>query len=71
MYRYHPLAEERPDMLDIVLGAVDKVYLEDERMVPQRHVWWRHGVEWVKKFVHEGGQIIQRHPEYMANGQVN
>lgn len=55
-------------MLDVVLGSLDKESLETPGVRPDRHFYWRYGVEWVQNLVAEGdgsirGEPLPRHPE--------
>ena len=56
-----------PDMLDIVLGTIDREDLEGEAMAPERHLWWDCGFEWVQKFSRKGSGGLPVHGTYMVN----
>ena len=43
-------------MLDVYLGTVDREDLDKYALRPDRHVWWDHGVEWVKGLYKSGAQ---------------
>lgn len=62
MYAAFPYPGPWPDMLDIWVGTVDQADLEKDWLVPERHLWYAVGVEWVQKFATEGSGGIPRHP---------
>jgi hypothetical protein len=43
-----------PNMLDITLGSVERRYLETEALIPERHLWWDYGIDWVRDLSIEG-----------------
>ncbi|KAK0118504.1 hypothetical protein ONS95_007396 [Cadophora gregata] len=58
--------------VDIVLGSLERESLEVEGMWPERHEYWDSGVEWIKRLVTEGDEVlggagesgkVPRHPE--------
>ena len=40
-----------PVILDLVLGTVDREFLEGKDMRPERHMFWEDGIGWVKWWV--------------------
>ena len=54
------MREPWPEMLDIVLGTVDREDLEKGFMVPDRHIAWGLGIDWVKELF--GGKLV-KHPK--------
>lgn len=61
------MPEGWPDMLDVVLGSVDKECLDDESLVPERQLWWDYGVEWVKGLTSDGVGGLPKHPSYKVD----
>ncbi|KAL9610189.1 MAG: hypothetical protein Q9167_005093 [Letrouitia subvulpina] len=61
-YSRHPMPDDWPEMLDILMGTVDKECLEKEELKPDRHVWWGKGIGWVKSLFDEDGREIPKHP---------
>ena len=49
-------------MLDILLGTVDRDYLENAYMAPDRHIFWDTGIEWVHKLFNGGIESVVKHP---------
>ena len=60
-YSRHPMREPWPEMLDILLGTVDRHDLGNDFMAPDRHVWWDMGIEWIQK-IFDGGSNMAKHP---------
>lgn len=62
----HGVPEGWPLMLDIVLGTLDREFLEkDDWFVPERQLWWDKGIPWVQKVSVSGfgeGKETPRHP---------
>ena len=56
-----------PDMLDLVLGTVDREDLEGEAMAPERHLWWDCSFKWVRNFSRKGSGGLSVHGTYMVN----
>ena len=59
-----------PDMLDIMLGTVDRTNLETEHLAPERQLWCNYGVDWVKSLATEGSGGIPKHGDYHVNQVV-
>jgi len=49
-------------IVDIAVGTFDDESIEAVK--PERHLWWEHGIEWVKAMM-EGGEMdwLIRHPD--------
>ena len=62
----HGVPDGWPLMLDIVLGTVDREFLEkDDWFVPERQLWWDKGIPWIHKLSVSGlgeGEAVPRHP---------
>ena len=50
-----------PDILDILYGTIDREFLEEEGMRPERHMWWGLGIGWVKGWVDAFDPKGERH----------
>ena len=61
-YSRHPMPESWPEMLDILMGTVDREDLEKDELRPERHVWWEKGIGWVKALFSEGNGEMPKHP---------
>lgn len=61
-----------PDMVDILLGTVDREDLEKGWLRPQRELWWDMGIPWVRELVREGTgkEELPRHPLWKVNYHV-
>ena len=57
-----PMPEKWPDMLDIMLGSIDREDLEKGYMVPDRQFWWNSGIAWFQKLYDGGERRISKHP---------
>ncbi|KAE9369025.1 hypothetical protein N431DRAFT_428696 [Stipitochalara longipes BDJ] len=71
-YRSTALMESWPDMVDILLGTVDREYLEKDWLKPERELWWDMGVPWIRDLT-RGGTIkedLPRHPMWKMNYNV-
>ena len=53
-----------PSMLDITLGSVDRRYLDSDALVPERHLWWDYGIDWIRRLVTKGYGELPIHPDY-------
>ncbi|KAF2998010.1 hypothetical protein E8E13_007413 [Curvularia kusanoi] len=53
-----------PSMLDITLGSVDRHYLDSEALIPERHLWWDYGIDWIHRLATEGYGKLPIHPNY-------
>ena len=66
-YNIFPIPDTYPSdwplMLDILLGTVDREYLDSGALKPQRHMWWSKGVDWIKDFTRAGASDLPIHPE--------
>ena len=56
------MPEGWPDMLDILMGTIDREDLENPDLRPERHVWWEKGIEWVKTLFSDGDGGMPKHP---------
>ncbi|KAM3081442.1 hypothetical protein ACMFMG_004906 [Clarireedia jacksonii] len=61
-YRVSPMPNGWPEMLDVVMGAIDRENLESDAMIPERALWLDCGIDWVKKLAREGLGQIPQHP---------
>lgn len=69
-YRVHPMPDEWPEMLDILLGTIDREDLElDENMIPERVVWDECALDWVKDLV-VGGLKVPVHARTSVKEKV-
>ncbi len=69
-YRIQPTIEGWPDMIDILLGTVDREFLNEEWLTPERQMWWDCGLDWVRKFATIGAGTLPKHPTYKMNELV-
>ncbi|KAF2785978.1 hypothetical protein K505DRAFT_380566 [Melanomma pulvis-pyrius CBS 109.77] len=53
-----------PNMLDITMGSVDRRHLETNALVPERHLWWDYGIDWIRRLATEGYGALPIHPDY-------
>ena len=53
-----------PNMLDITLGSVDRRHLESDALVPERHLWWDYGIDWIRRLATKGYGDLPIHPDY-------
>ena len=60
-YNVIPMPEGWPDMLDILLGTVDREDLDGKALQPERHVWWDCGINWVKDLATKGAESLPIH----------
>jgi hypothetical protein len=60
-YAVVPMPQGWPDMLDIVLGTVDREDLEKD-LSPERELWHDRGITWIQNFARNGSGGIPRHP---------
>jgi hypothetical protein len=51
-------------MLDITLGSVDRRYLDSDALVPERHLWWDYGIDWIRRLAAKGYGELPIHPNY-------
>lgn len=61
-YSRHPMPEGWPQMLDILMGTIDREDLEREELRPERHVWWDMGIGWIKELFGKGDEGMPKHP---------
>lgn len=69
-YSMRPMPEGWPDMLDILLGTVDRNDLDTGWLEPERHLWWDFGVDWIRNFASSGAGGLEKHPTYKVNELV-
>lgn len=69
-YSAYPYPDAWPRMLDIWIGSVDQAILQRDWLVPERHLWWDVGIEWVRKFGAEGSGGPARHGSYRVDEEV-
>lgn len=50
-----------PPMLDLWLGTVDREYLQEQWMAPERMLWCEKGIGWVRELAREG-HAVPEHP---------
>jgi hypothetical protein len=55
---------EFPNMVDITLGSVNRHHLESDALVPERHLWWDYGIDWIRRLSTEGYGALPIHPDY-------
>lgn len=53
---------DRPAMVDICLGTIDREDLEMDSMHPERMMWCEKGVPWIRKWATGGAGGIPEHP---------
>ena len=46
-YSIFSTPEGWPEMLDLVLGTIDREFLGGSNLVPERQLWWDCGVDWI------------------------
>ncbi len=68
-YAVVPMPEGWVDMLDLVLGSVDREDLETEALAPERHLWWDCGIPWVQE-MSKGYRDLVKHPIFKVNEVV-
>jgi hypothetical protein len=56
-----------PEMLDLVLGTVDREDLEKEWFVPERQLLCGYGIAWVRKFARKGAGEVPEHLSWKIN----
>jgi hypothetical protein len=57
-----------PDMLDITMGSIDRHHLEG--LVPERHLWWDFGIDWIRRLATQGYGALPIHPDYHLTDTV-
>lgn len=57
-----PMLQGWPDMVDLLLGTVDRADSEMQWLRPERQLWWSKGIAWVQEFASEGGAGLPKHP---------
>lgn len=62
-YRVSPMPSGWPEMLDVVMGTIDREDLESDAMIPERALWLDHGIGWVKNLARQGLGQIPQHPD--------
>lgn len=68
-YAIFPTPEGWTEMLDLVLGTVDRKDLEDQELSPERQLWWDYGINWIQNLTKEGANRLPKHPTYKV-GEV-
>ena len=64
-YAIFPTPDGWIEMLDVLLGTIDREDLEGHQLSPERQLWWDCGIEWVRRLSKEGmGKEVPRHPTY-------
>lgn len=63
-YAMFPTPEGWPEMLDVVLGTVDREYLDGHHLEPERQLWWDCGIDWIRSLTTEGVGHLAKHPSY-------
>jgi hypothetical protein len=66
------LQESWPDMVDILLGTIDKEDLENDWWKPEREIWWDMGIPWIRDLMRDGTikEDMPRHPLWKMNHHV-
>ena len=64
------MPEGWPDMLDVVLGTIDREDLDGEALKPERHLWLDCGIDWVKRLATGKADKLPKHPSYKVNEVV-
>ena len=67
-YVADPMPFGFPEMIDVILGTVDRADLEKEYMRPERQLWWDYGIPWVKDLVK--GFPGPKHPEFTPTEMI-
>jgi len=47
-YTRWPVPPGWPDIMDVLLGTVDRGDLETDTLAAERHVWWAKGIGWIQ-----------------------
>ena len=71
-YRSTGLKDSWPDMVDILLGTMDREDLEKDWLKPECELWWDMGVPWIQDLTRNGTvkDNIPRHPLWKMNHYV-
>ena len=56
--------------LDLLVGTMDREFFDGEVLAPERHVWWKSGVDWIQKMVLKGAGDIPKHPTNRRDEEV-
>ncbi|KAK3201493.1 hypothetical protein GRF29_185g1172742 [Pseudopithomyces chartarum] len=64
------MPEGFPSMLDITLGSVNRSHLDGDALVPERHLWWDYGIDWIRRLATEGYGALPIHPDYRIADKV-
>jgi len=72
-YRSSALEDGWPDMVDFLLGTLDREDLEKDWFIPEREMWWEKGIPWVQDMVRAGTikNDLPRHPLWKMNYHVS
>lgn len=57
-------------MLDVVLGTIDREFLESDYVAPERQLWWDCRVDWIQRLTVEGAGHLMKHPSYKVSDVV-
>jgi len=71
-YRSTNLKADWPDMVDFLLGTIDREDLEKDWLKPEREMWWEKGIPWVRDLIRDGTikEDLPRHPLWKMNHHV-
>jgi len=67
-YVAHPMPFSLPDMVDVILGTIDREDLEKPFMKPDHQLWWKYGIPWIQNMVK--GLDAGKHPNYRLNQEI-
>lgn len=70
-YSRHPMPEGWPQMLDVLMGTIDREALESEELRMERHVWWDKGIGWIRELFSKGDEGMPKHPLAKVTDVVN
>ena len=56
-YAIWPMVQGYPDIFDVLLGTMDRSYLEKNWMEPERQCWWSKGIEWIQTLSSDGLKV--------------
>ena len=58
------------EMIDIVLGTIDREYLEGYQLSPERQLEWDFGIDWIQKLSIEGQGHLPKYHDYKLDEEV-
>ena len=61
-----PMPEGWLDIFDVLVGSMDREFVEKDWMAPDRHCWVGCEIDWVKTLT-SGGKKLPRHPRSQLN----